>query len=123
MKQCRKCGVFVDDDLANCPLCGAFAHDETNSTIYEYPEVNIKTKRKLFLKISLFVSIFTMALVLAINLAVNHKVSWSIHVIFGFALIWLCISRRWMAPVRLLASALIATGFSSLIGWEASSVA
>lgn len=93
MKQCRKCGVHVDDDLANCPLCGAFAHDETTPTIYEYPEVNIKTKKKLLLKISLFASIFTMVLVLAINIAVNKTVSWSLHVIFGFALVWMCISR------------------------------
>ena len=93
MKQCRKCGVYVDDDLANCPLCGAFAHDETAPTIYEYPQVNIKTKKKLLLKISMFVTVFTIALVLAINAAVNHTVSWSIHVIFGFALVWLCVSR------------------------------
>lgn len=93
MKQCRKCGVYVDDDLANCPLCGAFAHDETAPTIYEYPQVAIENKKKLMMKISMFISVFTIALVLAINAAVNHTVSWSLHVIFGFALAWICVSR------------------------------
>ena len=59
MKQCRKCGVNVDDDLANCPLCGAFASEVTSPTIYEYPAVNIKKHRRLFLKISLFITVFT----------------------------------------------------------------
>lgn len=93
MKQCRKCGVNVDDDLANCPLCGAFASEETSPTIYEYPAVNLKKHRRLFLKISLFITVFTIALVAAINLAVNKKISWSTHVVFGFALIWFCIGR------------------------------
>ena len=56
MKQCRKCSVYVDDDLTNCPLCGALAHEETSPTIYEYPTVDLKKQRKLFLKISLFIS-------------------------------------------------------------------
>lgn len=93
MKQCRKCGVYVDDDLANCPLCGAFAHDETSPIIYEYPQIDIKTKRKIALKICLFITVFTIALVAAINIIANNKISWSLHVMFGFALIWLCVSR------------------------------
>ena len=87
MKQCRKCSVYVDDDLTNCPLCGALAHEETSPTIYEYPTVDLKKQRKLFLKISLFISIFTVILVAAINIAVNHKISWSLHVLFAFAII------------------------------------
>ncbi len=93
MKQCRKCGVYVDDDSANCPLCGAFVHEEITPTIYDYPAVDITKKRKLFWKISGFATIFTIALVIIINLAVNKKVSWASHVIFGFALAWICVSR------------------------------
>ena len=93
MKRCRKCSVYVDDDLTNCPLCGALAHEETSPTIYEYPTVDLKKQRKLFLKISLFLSIFTVILVAAINIAVNHKISWSLHVLFAFAIIWICIGR------------------------------
>ena len=93
MKHCRKCGVYVDDDSANCPLCGAFVHEETSPTIYEYPTVDIKKRKKLLLKISGFATIFTIILVVAINAIVNHKVSWAWHVIFGFALAWICILR------------------------------
>lgn len=93
MKQCRKCGVHVDDDLTNCPLCGALAHEQTSATIYEYPIVDLKKKRQLLLKLSLFASIFAILLVGAINIAVNHKISWSLHVLFAFALAWICIGR------------------------------
>ena len=47
MKQCRKCSVYVDDDLTNCPLCGALAHEETSPTIYEYPTVDLKKTKKI----------------------------------------------------------------------------
>lgn len=93
MKQCRKCGVNIDGDLGNCPLCGAFVGEEKSPTIYEYPQVNIKTRQKLFLKISMFITVFVIALVAAINLAVNRTISWSLHVMFGFALAWICIGR------------------------------
>ena len=93
MKQCRKCGVYVDEDSANCPLCGAFVHEETAPTIYDYPTIDIAKKRKLLLKISGFATVFTIALVLILNIVINHKVSWALHVVFGFALAWICICR------------------------------
>ena len=93
MNRCRRCGVEVDDNLGNCPLCGAFVSEKTENTIYEYPQVNFKTKRRLFFNISMFITVFVIALVVAINLAVNRTVSWSIHVIFGFVLLWLAVGR------------------------------
>lgn len=93
MNRCRRCGVEVDDNLGNCPLCGAFVSDKTADSKYEYPQINLKTKRQLFFKICMFISVFSIALVVGINLAVNRTVSWSLHVIFGFALVWLAIGR------------------------------
>ena len=93
MKQCRKCGVYVDDDSANCPLCGAYVHEETSPTPYEYPTVDIKKRKKLLLKISGFATVFTIALVVAINAIVSHEITWALHVIFGFALAWICVCR------------------------------
>ena len=93
MKQCRKCGVYVDEDSANCPLCGAFVHEETAPTVYEYPQVDITKKRKLLFKISGFATVFTIALVIIINLAVSKNVTWALHVVFGFALAWICAIR------------------------------
>lgn len=93
MNHCRRCGVEVDENLGNCPLCGAFVSDNTQDSIYEYPKIDFKTKRQLFLKISLFITIFTVALVVAINVAVNHTVSWSLHVLFGFVILWFAVGR------------------------------
>lgn len=91
--QCRKCGVYVEDGLKNCPLCGAFISDEEGTNIYEFPKIKLKTARWLFFKIVLFISIFTVATVLAIDLAVNKTVSWSLHVIFPIALLWITVGR------------------------------
>lgn len=93
MNQCRRCGVRVDENLGNCPLCGAFVSENTQDTIYEYPQINFKTKRQLFFKISMFVTIFTVAIVMAINIAVSRTVSWSLHVLFGLAILWLAVGR------------------------------
>ena len=93
MNNCRRCGVRVDESLGNCPLCGAFVSEETSQSIYDYPQIDFKTRRQLFFKISMFITVFTVALVCAINLVVNHTISWSLHVIFGFALLWLAVGR------------------------------
>ncbi|MDE7216095.1 MAG: hypothetical protein K2O08_04745 [Clostridia bacterium] len=93
MNNCRRCGVHVDESLGNCPLCGAFVSETTTQSIYDYPQIDFKTRRQLFYKISMFITVFTIALVCAINLAVNRTVSWSLHVIFGFALLWLAVGR------------------------------
>lgn len=93
MNNCRRCGVRVDESLGNCPLCGAFVSEKTSQSIYDYPQIDFKTRRQLFFKISMFITVFTVALVCAINLVVNHTISWSLHVIFGFALLWLAVGR------------------------------
>ena len=93
MNHCRRCGVEVDENLGNCPLCGAFVSEEKQESIYEYPQINLKTKRQLVFKICMFITLFTVALVLAINVAVNHTVSWSLHVIFGLAIVWFAVGR------------------------------
>lgn len=92
-KQCRKCGVYVEDGIHNCPLCGAFITEENNNSTREFPKLKIKTAKQIFLKIIAFLSIFVCALVLAINLAVSKKMSWSLHVIFPIALLWITVGR------------------------------
>lgn len=91
--QCRRCGTGVDDNLHNCPLCGAFVREEVSQSIYEYPQVSEKNTRRIFYSICMFITVFTIALVAAINFAVNKTISWSVHVLFGFALIWLAVGR------------------------------
>ncbi|MDE6188983.1 MAG: hypothetical protein K2G37_01685 [Clostridia bacterium] len=90
---CRRCGVNVDSNLHNCPLCGAFVNEENSNSVYEYPQVNEKTKRSLFFKICAFLSVIVLAVNVAINVAVNRTVSWSIHVLFGLALVWIAVGR------------------------------
>lgn len=92
--QCRKCGVYVEDGVKNCPLCGAFVSDEPQSnSIYEFPAIKLKTAKGLFFRILLFITIFVVAIVLAIDLAVSKKVSWSLHVIVPIAILWLTVFR------------------------------
>lgn len=93
MKKCRRCGVAVDDALINCPLCGAHVNEESMPSVGEYPEIKIKTKTVLFWKWSLFISLLAVAVSVVVNLAVEQTLSWSIHVIFGVLLPWLCIAR------------------------------
>lgn len=94
MEKCRRCNVFVDGETSNCPLCGA--HVDSAPSIADYPQIDIKTKKEIIKKIFLFVSLLAIAILLVVDLAVNRTVSWSIHVIFGIALPWLCIARPLM---------------------------
>ena len=90
---CRRCGVKVDSNLHNCPLCGAFVNEESASTIYEYPQIIEDRRRSLFFKICAFLSVIALAVTVAVNVAVNRTVSWSIHVLFGLALVWIVVGR------------------------------
>ena len=90
---CRRCGVKVDSNLHNCPLCGAFVNEENTPSIYEYPQVNQKDKRSIFIKICAFLSVIALAVNVAIDVAVNRRLSWSIHVLFGLALVWIAVGR------------------------------
>lgn len=93
MKKCRKCGVEVDAALVNCPLCGAHVNEEEAPSAYDYPELNIKTPKQEFWQWSLFVSLMAIAVCIVVDLTVNRTISWSVHVMFGLALPWLCIAR------------------------------
>ncbi len=93
MKRCRKCGVEVDESLRNCPLCGAHVNDEAVRSKTEYPQINPKSKKRMFWEISLFISLFAVAVSVILDLIVNKTLSWSIHVIFGVALPWICFAR------------------------------
>lgn len=94
MKKCRRCGVYVYGDAGNCPLCGAHVDGEAQSShISDYPEVALKTHKQIFWQWCLFVSIMAVAICLVVDLAVNKTVTWSLHVIFGVALPWICIAR------------------------------
>lgn len=92
MKKCRRCGVGVEG-VSNCPLCGAHIGEESLPTAYDYPEINDKNSKQLFWQWSLFVSLMAIAISIVVDLAVNRMVTWSIHVMFGIALPWLCIAR------------------------------
>ncbi len=91
--RCRKCGVNIDGNLVNCPLCGAHVGEENPKSIYGYPSVAEKNAKALFLRISLFVTVISMAIVLVIDFAVDNRIVWAWHVIFGFAVAWLCVGR------------------------------
>lgn len=100
-KRCRRCGVMVDGELSNCPLCGAYVvyeqmpsiHGERPVSIYEYPDVQERAPKQRFLQWSMFVSLMAIAIAIVVDLIVNRKLSWSLHVLFGVVLPWLCIAR------------------------------
>ena len=92
-KNCRRCGVAVDDTLINCPLCGAHVNDETAPSKCAYPQIQDKSKKESFWKWSVFISLLAMGICIVVDLAVNKTLSWAIHVMFGIALPWLCVAR------------------------------
>lgn len=93
MKRCHRCNIFVDNDSNNCPLCGAFVNEERAHTVYEYPEVQLKTRKKLLLSLLIFFSVLAIGVVAVIDYAVNQTISWSLHPIFGILLLWFCLGR------------------------------
>ena len=93
MKKCHRCGILVDIDSSNCPLCGAFVNEETAHTVYEYPEVQLITRQKRLLRCLVFFSLLAIGTVAVIDFAVNQTIGWSLHPIFGILLAWFCIGR------------------------------
>lgn len=93
MKKCRRCGVNVDGASKNCPLCGAHVGDECEANICEYPAIRLIDAKQLFWQWSLFVSVFAVFACMVIDLIANKTISWSVHVMFGVALPWLCLAR------------------------------
>lgn len=94
MKQCRKCGVRIEDGMQNCPLCGAFLTDDAEQqTLHAYPPVKRKTRGKIAFKILMFLSALGIVVPVGVNLAVQGTVSWAWHVVFGIALVWFTVGR------------------------------
>lgn len=93
MKKCHRCGIFVDSDSSNCPLCGAFIKGERAHTVYEYPEIQLKIKQKRLLRCLIFFSVLAIGTVAVIDFSVNQTIGWSLHPIFGILLLWFCIGR------------------------------
>lgn len=90
--KCRRCGVEIEG-ASNCPLCGAHIGDESAHTKFGYPEIDDKNAKQRFWQWSLFISLMAIAVSIVVDLTVNRTLSWSIHVIFGLVLPWLCVAR------------------------------
>lgn len=93
MKKCRRCGVLVEGEASNCPLCGAHVEEQGKSSNCEYPEVSVKSQKQIFWQWTLFISLMAIAVSMVVDLAVNKTISWSVHVMFGLALPWICLAR------------------------------
>ncbi len=93
MNKCRRCGVIIDGATVNCPLCGAHVNEGNIPSVYDYPEVSVKTQKQIVWQWSLFISLMAIAVSMVVDLAVNKTITWSVHVLFGLALPWICIAR------------------------------
>lgn len=101
--QCPKCKVKVDENLKNCPLCGAFIEREEisdtekfNKINYGYPEVDKEfVMRKVLLKIVLYCCIISIGICLLVNYLTSptREISWSYHIIFGWVVYWCTLGR------------------------------
>lgn len=101
--QCPKCKVYVDENLKNCPLCGAFIEREEvsdteqfNRINYGYPEVNKDfVMRKILLQIVIYVCVISIGICLLVNYLTQPqmKITWAYHVIFGWIVYWCTLGR------------------------------
>lgn len=90
MKHCRKCGVYVSDDEAQCPLCfselGAAKGDTEVSCYPVIPERprEFSLLYRLFVFLTVAVGLFSFS----VNLYFWNGILWALIVMTGMLLVW-----------------------------------
>ena len=101
MSYCPRCGVEVDSDTIECPLCETLIQerrDNESLKLKNYPERKIekpgndfrKIAEKKFLVWELLSIFFLISIIsiISIDLGIRHKISWSIYPLTAIGTIW-----------------------------------
>ncbi|MFW9923208.1 MAG: hypothetical protein ACFFDW_07990 [Candidatus Thorarchaeota archaeon] len=112
MPHCPKCGVEVEPNKIQCPLCNTPIKEEEESEDYKgkYPEEPAvteqvprrfsKRKRMLVWEISSFVLLIPLIVTLSVDLIVNGEVGWSLYPISSLIFTWLVMTIPLLFPKR-----------------------
>lgn len=112
MKYCNECGVFVNDKLSRCPLCGSHVSDKTESfELYEervqpyidYPSVSLKNNDSTnFLRKKSLLLIAAVTLIcIWINVFITPDSVWSCYTTLSMLLLYFGIIRPVFGKARL----------------------
>ena len=105
MPYCTRCGVEVEPNKMNCPLCNtpiqpvdeelpdySSKYPSEQEIKEEKPQRTPKQTRKLVWEITSFILFIPIAITLSINLIVDHTVNWSLYPVSSIVLAWIIIS-------------------------------
>lgn len=99
--KCPRCNVKVDNNLTNCPLCGAYIEreEEDNNTPlpainYGYPKVGKSiVVREIFFRIFLYAFLISIGICFLVNFLATERIFWAYHILFGWTVFWFTIGR------------------------------
>ena len=102
MKYCTECKVSANDNLTNCPLCGAYLKDTIVDSAdiyrgyeshYEYtPLTKNSGKKNNFLRQKSFLLVLAITLIcIFINWTTSPTVWWSAYTTIGMFLVYTCV--------------------------------
>lgn len=83
MKYCRNCKMKIENDTANCPLCGGFLEKTDDVFNRDYPNVHQSLLLELIHRSLLFLAIAVSIVSLFVNHYVAAKKPWCIIAIAG----------------------------------------
>mgnify|MGYP001791482219 CR=1 FL=1 len=100
MNICTHCGVELDKDIINCPLCGATNGkvDSTKPTEQSvlYPSdilfIHRKEARKHLWELTVIISFSGIAVCTIVNLVIGKILSWSLYADTSILAAWICLS-------------------------------
>jgi hypothetical protein len=101
MSQCKNCGVELDEEFVNCPLCGSVIGREESPTLRNrseehYPSdtivVHKKEKRRHIWELSGIIAFSGIVVCTIVNFVIFKRLTWSLYADTSILLIWICIT-------------------------------
>lgn len=99
MPYCSRCGVEVDGDVKNCPLCNTpiqrFEDNEPGEARYPADEVNPKPemsegmRRRILWEVLTLLCAISVIVVIGSDLRIDSTVDWSLYPTLSIALAWI----------------------------------
>lgn len=100
MNICTHCGVELDKDIINCPLCGVTDGNVDSTKLTEksvhYPSdilfLHRKEARKHLWELTVIISFSGIAVCTIVNLVIGKSLSWSLYADTSILAAWICLS-------------------------------
>jgi len=101
MSHCKNCGVELDEEFVNCPLCGSIIGREESPPVHDrseehYPSdiivMHKKEKRRYIWELSGIIAFSGIVVCTIVNFVIFKQLTWSLYADTSILITWICLT-------------------------------